>query len=102
MRFGDQVLRYALCLVLGYEAVMTLLHLPGHMPRILVLVIAGLELIACVLFALPKVVYTGGWLLFATLLAAFVLHALHGSALGQLDLLIYAAATFAVVTKTSG
>lgn len=102
MRFGDQVLRYTLCLVLGWFAVQTLIHVPGHMPHMLVIAVAGLELIACVLFALPKVVYTGGWLLFATLLAAFLLHALHQQALGELQLLIYAAATFAVVTKTSG
>ncbi len=77
------------------------MHIPGHIPRILIFVIAGLELIACVLFALPKVVYTGGWLLFATLIAAIVVHALHGQ-YGVENLIIYAAATFAVVTKTSG
>jgi uncharacterized membrane protein YphA (DoxX/SURF4 family) len=101
MRFGDQVLRYTLAIVIGWLAMRTLMHIPGHMPRILILVIAGLELIACVLFALPKVAYTGGGLLFATLIAAIVVHALHRQ-YGVEDLVVYAAATFAVVTKTSG
>jgi len=98
VRFGDQLLRYVLAVVLGWAAVQTLMSMPAHMPRILVLAIAGLELVGCVLFALPKVAYTGGWLLFAAIIAAIILHVLHRQ-YGVENLIIYAAATFAVVTK---
>ena len=98
MKCADQILRYTVAIVLGWGAVQTLMSTPAHIPRIVVLVIAGLEFVGCVLFALPKVGYTGGWLLFAAIVAAIIVHVAHRQ-YGVESLLVYAAATFAVVTK---
>lgn len=94
----DLLLRYTLILVLGWRSIQVLLSPPPHVPRIIMLTLAGVELAGCVLFALPKLVVTGGWLLLASLLAAIVLHLLHG----QYDvggLVVYGAAVFSLVSR---
>lgn len=68
------------------------------LPDVLRLMLAWAEMIAAVLFLVPKTSGIGGKILLATIVAAMVLHFLHGQwQVGSLAVL--AAATFAVVNN---
>ncbi len=67
------------------------------LPNVVRRVLAWAEMAAAVVFLIPRTVVIGGWLLIVVLAGAVVLHLLHG----WLDvgaLLIYAAATWAVMS----
>jgi hypothetical protein len=66
------------------------------LPDFIRLALAWSEMVAAVVFLIPRAVVAGGWLLIAVLVFAIVLHLLHG----WLDvgaLVVYAAATWAVM-----
>ena len=99
-------LQYSLGLVLVYEC-SRLLFFSGaahasaaaHLPHVLILVIAAVELLGAILFLLPPTVVAGGRLLLAVFVFAAVVHILHG----QPDvgyLVIYAMAVLTVITQT--
>ena len=68
------------------------------LPDIIRLTLAWAEMIAAILFLVPKTIAIGGKTLLATIFAAMILHILHGQwQIG--DLVILAAATFAVITN---
>ena len=70
------------------------------LPEILRLGVAGAEMLAAVVFLIPPLVIVGGWLLIAILAFAIVIHLLHGwFDVGAL--LVYAAATWAVMSASS-
>ena len=98
-------LQYSLGLVLIYEC-SRLLFSPGtaralaqaHLPHVVVLAIAAVELLGALLFIIPPTVVAGGRVLLATFVVAAVVHILHG----QPDvgyLLIYAMAVLTVMTE---
>ncbi|MGB9072615.1 MAG: hypothetical protein WCC22_08070 [Terriglobales bacterium] len=66
------------------------------LPNFVRLALAWTEMAAAILFLIPRATMAGGWFLTAVLVAAIVLHLLHG----WLDvgaLVVYAAATWAVM-----
>jgi hypothetical protein len=70
------------------------------LPNFMRLTLAWAEIVAVVLFLVPRAVVVGGWLLIAVLVAAIVLHLLHA----WLDvgaLVVYIAATWTVVVGKS-
>ena len=66
------------------------------LPNFIRLALAWAEVVAAVLFLIPRATIAGGQLLIAVLAGAIVLHLAHGW-LNVGSLLIYAAATWAVV-----
>lgn len=100
-KLGLTVLRYALGIVILIEAVMFVL--PGaaheftrtHLPGFVRLVVGFGEIAGCVLMLIPQTAAKGAWLLLAVLVMAILLHLLHGM-YGIGNLVIYAAAAFAV------
>jgi len=94
-------LQYSLGLVLIYECSRLLFGSGAnhaHIPHILVLAIAGVELLGAVLFIIPPTVKAGGRLLLITFVVAAVVHLLHG----QPDvgfLVIYAMAVLTVTAE---
>lgn len=94
-------LQYSLGIVLVYECSRLLFYSGGarsHLPHVLVLAIAAVELLGAILFLLPPTVVAGGRLLLAVFVSAAVVHILHG----QPDvgyLLIYAMAVLTVITS---
>ena len=98
---GLTVLRWSLGIVILIEAVMFVL--PGaahdfartHMPGFVRLVIGFGEIAGCVLMLIPKTAVRGAWLLVAVFVMAILLHLMHGL-YGVGNLVIYAAAAFAV------
>jgi hypothetical protein len=73
------LLRVALSLVLGGDALVLLLH-GGHagVPAAVAMAIAGLEIAGALLFAIPRTTAIGAWALLASLAAAAVVHACIG------------------------
>ena len=71
------------------------------LPEIVHLGLAWAEMIAAVIFLIPRTVIIGGWMLIVVLGFAIVAHLLHGwYDVGAL--LVYAAATWAVMTSDRG
>jgi uncharacterized membrane protein YphA (DoxX/SURF4 family) len=98
---GLTVLRWALGVVIFVEAVMFVL--PGaahafartHMPGFVRLVLGFGEIAGCILLLIPATVVRGAWLLLAVFVMSILLHLLHGL-YGIGNLVIYAAAAFAI------
>lgn len=98
---GLTVLRFSLGIVVLIEAVMFVL--PGaahafaqtHMPGFVRLVLGIGEIAGCLLLLLPATAVRGAWLLLAVFVMAILLHLLHGM-YGIGNLVIYAAAAFAI------
>jgi thiosulfate reductase cytochrome b subunit len=67
------------------------------LPNFIRLALAWAEMAAAVVFLIPRATIAGGWLLLVVLASAVVLHLLHGW-LDVGGLLIYAAATWAVMS----
>ena len=105
-RLGLTVLRWALGVVILIEAVMFVL--PGaahefsrtHMPGFVRLVLGFGEIAGCILLLIPTTVVRGAWLLLAVFVMAILLHLLHGM-YGIGNLVIYAAAAFAIAVGST-
>lgn len=70
------------------------------LPNFMRLTLAWAEIVAAILFLVPRALVVGGWFLIGVLVAAIILHLLHG----WLDvgaLVIYIAATWTVVVGKS-
>jgi len=100
---GLLVLQWILGLViLGEAAGLAFSHAAGAafartgLPNFVRLALAWAEMAAAILFLIPRATIAGGWLLIAVLAGAILLHLLHGW-LNVGSLLIYAAATWAVI-----
>jgi len=94
-------LQYSLGLVLIYEC-SRLIFWSGtartHLPHLLVLAIAAVELVGAILFLIPRTVLLGGRLLLTAFVVAAVVHLLHGQAdVGFL--VIYAMAVLTIITR---
>jgi len=98
---GLNVLRLALGVVILIEAVMFVLPSAAHgfarthLPGLVRLVMGFAEIVGCVLLLIPGTVARGAWLLLAVFVVGILLHLLHGL-YGVGDLVIYAAAAFAI------
>ncbi len=98
---GLCVLQWALGVVILIEAVIFML--PGaarsvasmHVPSLVQLVLGIGEILGSVLLLIPKTTTRGAWLLLAVFVAAILVHLSHGTYnIG--NLVVYAAATFAI------
>ena len=98
---GLNVLRLTLGVVILIEAVMFVLPSAAHgfarthLPGLVRLVMGFAEIVGCVLLLIPGTVARGAWLLLAVFVVGILLHLLHGL-YGVGDLVIYAAAAFAI------
>lgn len=100
-KLGLTVLRWALGIVILVQAVMYVL--PGaahefsrtHMPGFVRMIVGFGEIAGCVLMLIPQTAAKGAWLLLAVLVMAILIHLLHGPD-GVGNLVIYAAAAFAI------
>jgi hypothetical protein len=98
---GMIALRLALGIVILIEAVMFVM--PGaahefgrtHMPGFVRLVLGFGEIAGAILLLIPATVVRGAWLLLAVFVMAILLHLLHGL-YGIGNLVVYAAAAFAI------
>ena len=66
------------------------------------LVLSAAEIIAAVLFLLPKASRLGGYVLLVIFALAVVIHTLHGDFGGMEPLIVYAAAVLVVLTNAPG
>ena len=93
------LLQYSIAAVLGIRALELLLHHGqahlGVSPWIVV-ILAGVEVVAAVLFLVPRTRDGGGYALLAVLLAATSIHVLLREA-PSLDFLVYATAIWVVL-----
>jgi len=103
-RYSLVVLRWILGLVIFIQAAMFAFSpASAHafartgLPDFIRLALAWAEMAAAVVFLVPRATIAGGWLLLVVLAGAVVLHLLHGW-LDVGGLLIYAAATWAVIS----
>jgi hypothetical protein len=71
------------------------------MPGFVRLVLGFGEIAGCVLLLIPQTAVRGAWLLLAVVIMAILLHLLHGM-YGIGNLVIYAAAAFAVAAGKKG
>jgi hypothetical protein len=100
-KFGLTVLQWSLGVVVLIEAVMFVL--PGaahefartHLPGMVRMVVGFGEIAGALLLLIPKTVVRGAWLLLAVFVMAILIHLLHGM-YGVGNLVIYAAAAFAI------
>lgn len=98
---GLTALRFSLGIVVLIEAIMFVL--PGaahaftrtHMPGFVRLVLGFGEIAGSILLLIPATVVRGAWLLMAIFVMAILLHLLHGL-YGVGNLVVYAAAAFAI------
>lgn len=98
---GMIALRWTLGIVILIQAIMFVL--PGaahefsrtHMPGFVRLVLGFGEIAGCILLLIPATVVRGAWLLLAVFVVAILLHLLHGL-YGIGNLVVYAAAAFAI------
>jgi type II secretory pathway component PulF len=103
---GLTVLRFALGIVILIEAVMFVL--PGaahefsrtHMPGFVRLILGFGEIAGSILLLIPATLVRGAWLLLAVFVMAILLHLLHGL-YGVGNLVVYAAAAFAIAVGKS-
>ncbi len=106
-RIGICVLRYSLGIVILIQAV--LFVLPGaahdfsrtHMPAFVRMILGIGEMLGSVLLLIPQTTVRGAWLLVALFVMAILLHLLHGL-YGVGNLVIYAAAAFAIAESRGG
>jgi type II secretory pathway component PulF len=104
---GMIALRLALGIVILIEAVMFVL--PGaahefsrtHMPAFVRLVLGFGEIAGSLLLLIPGTAVRGAWLLLAVFVMAILLHLLHGM-YGVGNLVVYAAAAFAIAVGKAG
>ena len=100
-KLGMNVLRIALGVVILIEAVMFVLpsaehgFARTHMPGFVRLLLGFGEIIGYLLLLIPGTITRGAWLLLAVFVMGILLHLLHGF-YGIGDLVIYAAAAFAI------
>ncbi len=97
-RFGLFILRLALGLVIGgysLELVLHQIHSRTHHPLLL---LALAELVAAILFLLPKTMRLGGIALIVVFVIAAAFHILHGE-YNVWYLAIYGAAALAVISE---
>jgi hypothetical protein len=100
-KLGLIVLQWSLGIVILIEAAMFLMPAGGHafatthMPAFIRLTLAIGEIVGCILLLIPKTATRGAWLLLAVFVFAILLHLMHGM-YGIGDLVIYAAAAFAL------
>src|SRR5579871_781754 len=105
-KIGICVLQYALGIVVLIEAVLFLLpnaahnFASTHMPGFVRLILAVGEILGCVLLLIPQTAVRGAWLLLAVFTMAILIHLMHGL-YGIGNLVIYAAAAFAIATAKS-
>jgi uncharacterized membrane protein YphA (DoxX/SURF4 family) len=100
------VLRWSLGVVILIEAVMFVL--PGaahdfrrmHMPAFVRMALGFGEILGSVLMLIPQTAIRGAWLLVAVFVMAILIHLLHGL-YGVGNLVIYAAAAFAIAAEKS-
>ncbi len=106
-KLGMCVLRWSLAIVILIQAVMFVLPSAAHefsrthMPGFVRLVLGCGEILGCVLLLIPGTIVRGAWLLLAVFVMAILLHLLHGL-YGIGNLVIYAAAAFAIAVGKSG
>jgi hypothetical protein len=104
---GLTVLQYALGIVILIEAVMFVLPSAAHdfarthMPGFVRLVLGFGEIAGAILLLIPQTAIRGAWLLLAVFVMAILLHLLHGM-YGIGNLVIYAAAAFAIAVGKEG
>jgi hypothetical protein len=104
---GLTVLQYSLGVVILIEAVMFVLPSAAHdfarthMPGFVRLIVGFGEIAGSILLLIPKTAIQGAWLLLAVFSMAILLHLLHGM-YGIGNLVIYAAAAFAVAVGKKG
>lgn len=100
-KFGLNVLRWTLGIVILIEALMFVMPSAAHeftrthMPGFVRLILGFGEILGCALLLIPRTVDRGAWLLLAVFVMAILLHLLHGL-YGIGNLVIYAAAAFAI------
>jgi len=101
------VLQYSLGVVILIEAVMFVLPSAAHdfarthMPGFVRLIVGFGEIAGSILLLIPKAAIQGAWLLVAVFIMAILLHLLHGM-YGIGNLVIYAAAAFAIAAGKKG
>src|SRR3954452_22518170 len=104
---GLCILRWSLGIVILIQAVMFVLPSAAHefsrthMPGFVRLLLGCGEILGCILVLIPKTVSRGAWLLLAVFVMAILLHLLDGL-YGIGNLVIYAAAAFAIAVGKSG
>jgi thiosulfate reductase cytochrome b subunit len=103
-RYGLLALQWVLGLVIFLQAaIFAFSPASAHafaktgLPSFVRLALAWAEMAAAIVFLIPRTTIAGGWLLLVVLAGAVVLHLLHGW-LDVGGLLIYAAATWAVMS----
>jgi len=102
-RFALTVLQWTLGIVILIEAVSFVLPSAAHefaqthMPGFIRFVLGWGEIVGCVLLLIPRTAVRGAWLLLAVFVMAILIHLLHGM-YGVSNLVIYAAAAFAIAT----
>ncbi len=100
-KFGLTVLQWSLGVVVLIEAI--LFVMPGaahdfartHMPGLVRMIVGFGEIAGSVLLLIPQTAVRGAWLLLAVFAMAILIHLLHGL-YGVGNLVIYAAAAFAI------
>jgi type II secretory pathway component PulF len=103
---GMTVLRFALGIVILIQAAMFVLPDAAHsfartgMPGFVRLVLGFGEIAGCILLLIPVTIVRGAWLLLAVFAMAILLHLLHGL-YGIGNLVVYAAAAFAIAVGKS-
>lgn len=105
-KIGICVLQYSLGIAILIQAVYFVL--PGaahefartHMPGLVRMVLGWGEIVGSILLLIPQAAIRGAWLLLVVFVIAILLHLLHGMyRIG--DLVIYAAAAFAIAVSKS-
>jgi uncharacterized membrane protein YphA (DoxX/SURF4 family) len=103
-KVGICVLRWSLGIVILIESILFLLPAGAHgfarthMPGIIRWILGLGEIVGCVLLLIPQTVARGAWLLLAVFVLAILIHLLHGM-YGVSNLVIYAAAAFAIAVE---
>lgn len=102
-KFALTVLQWTLGVVIFIEAVRFVLPSAAHefakthMPGFIRFLLGWGEIAGCILLLIPRTAIRGAWLLMAVFVMAILIHLLHGT-YGVSNLVIYAAAAFAVAT----
>lgn len=103
-KLGLCVLQWSLGIVILIQAVMFVLPSAAHdfarthMPGMVRMILGIGEIAGCLLLLIPHTVVRGAWLLLAVFVMAILLHLLHGL-YGIGNLVIYAAAAFAIAVS---
>ena len=103
-KIGLCVLQWSLGIVILIQAVMFVLPSAAHdfarthMPGVVRMILGFGEIAGCILLLIPQTVVRGAWLLLAVFAMAILLHLLHGL-YGIGNLVIYAAAAFAIAVS---